>query len=64
MDYIENRVHDLYWKDDINCARTMLICLSELYKVNLEQQVVRAAIGLHGAGGYRAQCGLLEGGLR
>ena len=63
MDYIENRVHDLYWKDDINCARTMLICLSELYKVNLEQQVVRAAIGLHGAGGYRAQCGLVEGGL-
>lgn len=27
---IENRVHSLYWEDDINCARTMLICLSEL----------------------------------
>ncbi len=24
---IVNRVHELYWKDDINCARTTLICL-------------------------------------
>lgn len=60
---IEERVHDLYWKDDINCARTMLLCLSELFDISLEQQTIYSAIGMHGAGGYRAQCGLVEGGL-
>jgi len=30
MEYITKKIHELYWKDDINCARTMLICLSEL----------------------------------
>lgn len=62
--YLSKRVHDLYWSDNTNCARTMLICLSERYHVPIEQQVMKAAIGLHGAGGYRAQCGLVEGGLR
>lgn len=63
MCYIEKRVHDLYWKDNINCARTILICLSELFDIFLEQQIIFSAIGLHGAGGFRAQCGLVEGGL-
>ena len=63
MNYISERVHDLYWNEDINCARTMLICLSELLDVKLEKQTITSAIGLHGAGGFRAQCGLVEGGL-
>lgn len=63
IEKIESRVHELYWEDDINCARTMLICLSELLHVSLEAQTIRAAVGLHGAGGYRAQCGLVEGAL-
>lgn len=63
VDYIINRVHELYWEDDVNCARTMLICLSELFKIPLEKQAFYAAAGLHGAGGYRAQCGLVEGAL-
>lgn len=62
-EYIMNRVHELYWKDDINCARTTIICLSELFKTPVEPQTIRAAVGLHGAGGYRAQCGLVEGTL-
>lgn len=60
---IRERVHELYWQDDINCARTALTCMSELFHVNLEEQTLNAAIGLHGAGGYRAQCGLVEGTL-
>lgn len=63
MSTIEKRVHELYWKDDINCARTMLTCLGELFKVSLDRQTMAAGIGLHGAGGFRAQCGLVEGGL-
>lgn len=62
-EYITNRVHELYWKDDLNCARTTLICLSELFEVPVEQQTVCSAIRLHGAGKYRAQCGLVEGTL-
>lgn len=60
---IKARVHELYWEDNINCARTVLICLSELFGVTLERQTLISAIGLHGAGGFRAQCGLVEGGL-
>ncbi len=63
QEYIENRVHELYWNDDINCARTAIICLSELFETMIEPQVIRSAVGLHGAGGYRAQCGLVEGTL-
>jgi len=62
-DMIKERVHELYWKYDINCARTALTCLCEIFHVNLEVQTLNAAIGLHGAGGYRAQCGLVEGAL-
>lgn len=61
--YIINRVHELYWNEDINCARTVLICLSELFETIIEPQTVRSAVGLHGAGGYGAQCGLVEGAL-
>ncbi len=60
---IMNRVHELYWKDDINCARTAIICLSELFEITVEPQIIWSAIGLHGAGGYRAQCGVVEGTL-
>lgn len=62
-EYIMNRVHELYWENDINCARTTLICLSELFKIAVEPQTIWSAAGLHGAGGYRAQCGLVEGAL-
>ncbi|MBS6765088.1 MAG: C_GCAxxG_C_C family protein [Clostridium sp.] len=63
MNFIEKRVHELYWNDNTNCARTTLICLSELFKIKLELQTLISAVGLHGAGGFRAQCGLVEGGL-
>ncbi len=62
-EYIIKRVHELYWEEDINCARTALICLSELFEIAIEPQTIRSAVGLHGAGGYRAQCGLVEGSL-
>lgn len=60
---IKELVHYYYWEKDVNCARTMLLSLSELFNIPIENQVVKAAIGLHGAGGFRAQCGLVEGSL-
>ena len=62
-DIIKEKVHKLYWDLDINCARTVLTCLGELFQVEINEQTMNAAIGLHGAGGYRAQCGLVEGAL-
>lgn len=38
-EYIKKRVHELYWNDDINCARTTIICLRELFKVSIEPQL-------------------------
>lgn len=61
--YIVKRVHELYWQSDTNCARTTLFCLSELFGVDLDAQTIAAAVGMHGAGLFRAQCGLVEGGL-
>lgn len=60
---IKERVHELYWKHDVNCARTVLHCLGELFDLTIERQTLDAAVGLHGAGGYGAQCGLVEGAL-
>lgn len=62
-DYIAARVHELYYGQDLNCARTTMTCLSELLHVPIEKQTFSAAVGLFGAGGYRAQCGLVEGAL-
>ena len=63
MTTIEKRVHELYWDKDVNGARTTLLILGELLPIPLKEQTLHAAIGLHGAGGFRAQCGLVEGGL-
>ncbi|WP_294188051.1 C-GCAxxG-C-C family protein [uncultured Clostridium sp.] len=60
---INEGVHYLYWEKNINCAKTMITCLSEIYGIGIKQQVVDSAIGLAGAGQFRAQCGLVEGGL-
>lgn len=60
---ISQRIHALYWDEDINCASTMLKILAENYGTALGLQVLDAATGMHGAGGYRAQCGLVEGTL-
>lgn len=60
---VDKRVHEYYWKDDINCATTTVKILAELANLELNQQVIDGAIGLHGAGGFGAQCGLVEGAL-
>lgn len=60
---VYERVHEYYWEHDWNCAVTTLRILSEVLEVPLDQQILEAALGMHGAGGYRAQCGLVEGAL-
>nr|WP_092074650.1 C-GCAxxG-C-C family protein [Dendrosporobacter quercicolus]NSL47614.1 C_GCAxxG_C_C family protein [Dendrosporobacter quercicolus DSM 1736]SDN06945.1 C_GCAxxG_C_C family probable redox protein [Dendrosporobacter quercicolus] len=62
-EYIKSKVSGYYWNDDVNCATTMLKTLAELYEIELDRQVIDSAIGLHGAGGFGAQCGLVEGSL-
>ncbi len=62
-EYIEKEVHHLYYDYDENCARTSLRCLSHLFAFPVGEDVLSAATGMHGAGYYRAQCGLVEGAL-
>ena len=62
-EYVRKEVHRLYWDHDENCARTTLRILSVLMDVPVENQTLTAALGMHGAGGYGAQCGLVEGAL-
>jgi len=60
---IAERVHTYYWEYDLNCAVTTLKTLGEIYSIDIHPQVIESAAGMHGAGGYGAQCGLVEGGL-
>ena len=60
---INERVHHYYWDEDFNCATTTLKILSEIFRIELSPQTIDAAIGMHGAGAYGAQCGLVEGAL-
>ena len=62
-EYIRKEVHRLYWNLDENCARTTLRILSSLTGIGIDEQTLIAASGMHGAGGYGAQCGLFEGAL-
>jgi hypothetical protein len=60
---VRERVHECYWTHDWNCAVTTLRILAEIFEVRLDRQVLDAGVGMHGAGGFRAQCGLVEGAL-
>lgn len=60
---VEQRVHEYYWQYDWNCASTTLRILAGDFGVELHEQVLDAALGMHGAGGYGTQCGLVEGAL-
>jgi C_GCAxxG_C_C family probable redox protein len=60
---INEKVHSYYWNDDLNCAITSLLTFSEIFQINLNTQILDAAIGMPGAGSYGAQCGLVAGAL-
>ena len=62
-EYIREKVHTYYWDEDVNCATVMLKILAELHDLKLDLQVIDSAVGMHGAGGFGAQCGLVEGSL-
>jgi len=61
--YINEEVHRHYWDHDNTCAFTTLSIVSDLFASPLEEPVMDAALGMWGAGGYQAQCGLVEGAL-
>lgn len=61
--FIARRVRDYYRIDNLSCTTAALKVLAEIHEVGLSRQVLDAAIGMHGAGRYGAQCGLVEGTL-
>jgi C_GCAxxG_C_C family probable redox protein len=58
---ISRRVTSYY--EIFNCATIMIKILAEIFEINLCPQVIDSAIGMHGAGKFQAQCGLVEGSL-
>lgn len=58
-EFIDEKVHQLYWKDDVNCTTASLLTLSQIFNINLCSQLLDAATGIPGAGRYGAQCGLI-----
>ena len=62
-EFVQKRVKKYYWDDNINCATTNLKILSEKFGIELSEQIIDSALGMHGAGEYGAQCGLVEGTL-
>ncbi|QJW48778.1 hypothetical protein HA075_26130 [bacterium BFN5] len=62
QDLINARVHDYYWKQDLNCAITTIKTLAELFPMDIHPQVIEGTFGLN-AGRCGTQCGLIEGAL-
>ncbi|RPI79961.1 MAG: C_GCAxxG_C_C family protein [Desulfobacteraceae bacterium] len=62
-EWIQSLVSKYYRQDDLNCATTTLKVLAEKFNIPLQQQVIDAALAMHGAGKYGTQCGLVEGAL-
>lgn len=58
---IAKRVHELYWNAQTNCTKSMLVCLGELFDVELDPHAFHATSGLLGAASFGLQCGLVEG---
>ena len=63
IEFVTPRVREAYWVDDAHCTPTMLGILSEIFSAPIYEQVYQAASGMHGAGLFGAQCGLVEGAL-
>ena len=61
--FAQEQVQTYFISRQYNCARTMLLALSEYTNLPLAPQLLDAAAGMHGAGGLGAQCGFVEGAL-
>ncbi len=58
---VTDRITRYYREEDLNCAVATLKILGEQFDVEISGQVLDSAVGMNGAGQYRAQCGLVEG---
>ena len=61
--FVDRGIHRHYWERDDTCALTTLAIASRLFDTTLESQLLEASLGMWGAGGWGAQCGLVEGAL-
>lgn len=63
LEQMRDHVQECYFGHDYNCAHTMLTALAQFFETELSPQLLLAAQGMHGAGKFGAQCGLVEGAL-
>lgn len=60
---LSEAVRSAYEERNLPCTQAMLEVLGQCFGYPIPPRVWDAASGLHGAGRYGAQCGLVEGGL-
>lgn len=59
-EFVKENVKQYYWSEDINCTTTTLKVLAKYFNITLDEQLIDGAVGMHGAGEYGAQCGLVD----
>jgi len=59
---IDEKVHNYYWNQDLNCALTTLKILSDIFHLKIHHELLDATYGLN-AGRFGFQCGLVQGTL-
>lgn len=61
-EFVKAKVSEAYRINDIPCTPTVLAILSEIFGIEINKQTIDASYCLSGGiGGYRAQCGLVNG---
>jgi len=63
IEFLKKRSDELFMGKTFSCGMTMLYCMSELFKLPLDQQVLDALNGIMEHRDYRMQCGLYKGAL-
>ena len=61
--FVKKWVTTFFQVHDYNCVRATFLRLPNILKLNCISRSWMHSVGMHGAGGYRAQCGLVEGTL-
>ncbi len=62
-EFVQRRIDQYFCDQELTCTISTLRILSEHFNVDVPPAVYDAATGMHGAGQYGAQCGLVEGAL-
>lgn len=58
--YLE-KIHDMYWNHDLNCATTIIKVLAKKFSFKINKQVIDGLIAIPGGAKHGELCGLVIG---